>query len=382
LWSRGEIEALLRVSAAVATETPLNDLLSMIACEACRVSGAKSASILLAGTPGSLDLGASAGLSAEYTKFLRSHFVSRGPSASGAATASLRPTVIEDMRTDPRVARAPVWKRFALREQYLAMVSVPLVAESRALGALNLYRAAAGPWSSETIDLLTSFGRHAASALSSARLIDGQRRKLVALERLVAVLRDQGHEYANRLHAVSGLLALGATAEAQRFLADLITLHHENYSAVVDRLHHPIIAGLMLAQMDIARQRGVEVKLHAQSHLVDLPGSLGNAEAVTILANLIDNAVEAVLEMPRGRRRISVRITQGPRGVVFAIRDWGPGLAPDTNGKIFQRGVTSKSDHSGIGLALVAEAVASAQGSISVHRHSQGLTFRVLLPPA
>jgi signal transduction histidine kinase len=380
LWSRREIEALLRVSAAVAADANLSDVLTMIAEEACRVSGARSASILLSSSPGELDLVASSGLSDEYRKFLRSHFVSNGLGASGAATASLKPIVIADMRRDGRVTQAPEWKRFALREKYLAMVSLPLVVGQRALGVLNLYRTAPGQWLPETLELLTSFGRHAASAIASARLIEAQRREMVALERVIAVLRDQAHEYANRLHAISGLLAYDATAEAQRFLAELITLHHENYAAVVDRLHHPIIAGLMLAEMDVARQRGVELKLHAGSRLTRLPQSLGDAEAVTILANLIDNAVEAVQGMPPSRKRIAVRIAEGDRSVVLAVRDWGPGLPPDANGNIFQRGCSSKADESGLGLALVAEAVSAARGAISVRRNRTGVTFRVELP--
>jgi signal transduction histidine kinase len=379
LWSRDEIEALLRVSAAVAADTQLGGVLEMIAAEACRVSGAKSASVLLSSGPGELDLAAAVGLSADYTKFLQSHFVSHGLGPAGAATASLKPTVIEDMRSDPRVGRAPEWRRFALREKYLAMVSVPLVSGQRALGALNLYRIAAGSWPVETVELLTSFGRQAASAIASARLIDGQRRQLVALERIVSVLRDQAHEYANRLHAVSGLLAFGATAEAQRFLAELISLHHENYAAVVDRLHNPLIAGLMLAEMDIARQRGIDLKLHAQSQLTELPHSLGDAEAVTILANLIENAVEAVLEMPASRRKVTVRIVETDQAIVLSVRDWGRGVPADADGTIFARGFSSKPDHSGVGLALVAEAVASARGSISVRRHPRGVTFRVEL---
>jgi signal transduction histidine kinase len=379
LWSRSEIEALLRVGAAVAADVEVTTVLAMIADEARRVSGAKSASILLS-RGSELELVGSAGLSAQYTKFLRGHFVSHGLGASGAVTASLQPIVIEDMRSDPRVAQAPEWKRFALREDYLGMVTVPLASGQRAIGALNLYRLAAGPWSAETLELLTSFGRQAASAITSARLIDAQRRKLVALEQVVSVLRDQAHEYANRLQAVSGLLAFGATAEAQRFLAELISLHHENYASVVDRLHHPIVAGLMLAEMDIARQRGVELKLHAGSRLTRLPRGLGDAEAVTILANLIDNAVEAVLQMPPRRRRVSVRITEGNHTVVWSVRDWGPGLPAEVNGDIFQRGFSSKADHPGVGLALAAEAVASAQGAISVLRHQTGVTFRVELP--
>lgn len=379
LWNQSMIEALLRVSRTVAAGTQLHDVLRLIAREACVVTGSKSASILLSDKR-TLQLAASVGLSPEYVKFLESHFVSHGHGAAGAASDSLKPIVIDDMRVDQLVNAAPEWKGFALREGYLSMASVPLVAGRRARGVLNLYRAEAGPWLRESVDLLVSFGQQAASAIDGVKLIDAQRQQLVALERLVSILQDQTHEYANRLHALSGLLALDAKREAKRFLAELIHVHHENYAAVVDRLHHPIVAGLMLAEMDVARQRGVELRLHGRSQLYELPPALGDAEAVTILANLVENAVEVAAAMAPARRRVACRITQGRHNVVFAVRDWGPGFPRGDHRDAFRRGVSHKNQHLGIGLALVDEAVASAHGTISVERHEQGVTIKVVVP--
>ena len=45
-------------------------------------------------------------------------------------------------------------------------------------------------------------------------------------------LREQTHEHANQLHAVRGLLALGAPEEALRFVEDLETAHHVAYGSI------------------------------------------------------------------------------------------------------------------------------------------------------
>lgn len=382
-WSRREIEALLRVSEAAAIQERLSDVLDVIAAEACHVTRSKAASILMAEPGGGFRLAASKGLSSEYNRFLQSHFISYGRSTSRAAVDRLKPVVIDDIRRAGRAndLEAREWKRFAMREEYCAMISVPLIAGSRSSGVLNLYRAERGPWLSAEVELAATFAQHAASAIDSAQLIDSQRRQLEALERLVRVLRDQTHEYANRLHALSGLLALGETTEAKRFLAQLMTLHHDNYASVIERVHDPILAGLLVAQMSVARQRGVEVRLHKHTWLEALPASIGSAEAVTIVANLIENAVEAVAGQPRHRRRASVRINQSRRAVSITVRDWGSGILGSTE-EIFTRGKTSKNDHAGIGLALVSEAVASASGSIAVRSTDRGTAFHVSLPYA
>ena len=381
-WTRPEIEALLRVSRAVALQPRLSEVLDVIATEACNVTRAKAASILLADPGKIFHLVASKGLSRDYERFLQSHFISHGRSVSRAAADELKPIVVDDVANDPRVNRpeAREWKRFALREDYRAIVSVPLLAGSRSSGVLNLYRADVGPWLSAEIEVAATFGQYAASAIHSAKLIDSQRRQVDALERLVDVLRDQTHEYANRLHAVSGLLALGETADAQDFLAQLMTLHHDNYASVIERVHHPILAGLLVAQMSVARQRGVEVRLDRQTSIETLPPWLGAAEAVTILANLIENAVEAVSGMPASRRRASVRISQTRRAVTITVRDWGAGIEPGTEAEMLARGHSSKDGHPGIGLALVSEAVASAHGTLALRAARPGAVFCVTLP--
>lgn len=380
-WTRREVEALLRVSEAAAFSAQLSDVLGVVVAEACHVTRAKAVSILLTTPGGGFRLVASKGLSGDYNRFLQGHFISHGRSPARAAADRLKPVVIDDVIRDRRINRpeSREWKRFALQEEYRALISVPLIVGSRSSGVLNLYRAEIGPWLGAEVELAATFAQHAASAIDSARLIDSQRRQLEALEHLVRVLRDQTHEYANRLHALSGLLALGKTREAQGFLAQLMTLHHENYASVIERVHNPILAGLLLAQMSVARQRGVEVRLHRNTHLEALPPSLGGAEAVTIVSNLIENAVEAVSGLPPYRRRVSVRIIQSSKTMSVVVRDWGPGIEASDE-KLLSRGHTSKEDHAGIGLALVSEAVTSADGTIEIRRLATGTAFHVTLP--
>jgi signal transduction histidine kinase len=381
-WSHHEVQALLRVSEAVALSPGIDDVLAVIAEEARNVTAARAASIVLAVPNGPLRLAAAKGLSRDYRQFLANHFLTYTGTLSRTAVDLLEPVIVEDIQRDARFNRPEgrTWKRFTERSGYRAMVTVPLIAGRRASGALNIYRGTVGEWSDAEVELVALFGRHAASAIESAKLIDAQRRQVEALERLVGVLRDQTHEYANRLHALSGLLTLGQTREAQRFLAQLMSLHHENYASVVERVSHPMLAGLLLAQMSVARQRGVEVRLHRQTRLNALPSALGEAEAVTIVANLIENAVEAVAPLPEGRRRVTVRIGQSRTAVTITVRDWGPGIEPGAEPLVFARGETTKEGHAGIGLALVAEAIASSHGTITVRRFTEGVAFVVTLP--
>jgi signal transduction histidine kinase len=381
-WSPREIEALLRVSDALASDLPLAEILDAIATEACYVTRANAASIVLALPGGRLSLAAAKGFSQDYHQALREHLLTNNWTLSREAVKHRQTVIVDDISKDPRLDLndSKAWWRFAQREGLNALMSVPLIAAGRALGALTLYRSSPGSWAPADSDLMMSFAQYAAGAIHSAELIDSQRHQVDALESVVGVLREQSHEYANRLHAISGLLALREVDEAMRFVAALESLHHESRASVLEHIDHPAVAGLLLAKMTVARQRGVEIRIDRRSRLRSLPAYLSDAQAVTLVSNLIDNAVDAVAGMPPHRAAVSVRMVQRRDGIDIAVRDWGPHIDPDIEKDLFERGRTTKAGHSGVGLALVAEAVAAASGSITIQRYAKGKAFLIALP--
>jgi GAF domain-containing protein len=380
-WTRAHVEALLRVSKAAAFSSSLDHLLKVIAREACQVTDAVAVSILRSEPGGRFRLAASVGHSDRYREFLEGEFIASGRSLTRIAADRLRPIVVDDLATDPIVDEigADEGRRFAEEEGIAAVVLAPLVSGGRAFGVMGVCRGRVA-WTSSEVELVATFARHAAAAIDGARLLQAQRRQVGTLEKVVRVLHEQTHEYANRLHALAGLQALGDAEEAERFLDHLISLHHDNYASVVERVQPSVLAGLLIAQMSIARQRGVEMVLDRRSCVERLPRSLGHADAVTIVANLVDNAVEEVTEMAPPRRRASVWIRQDDEALRIAVRDWGRGLSGRSPREIFARGRSSKPGHPGVGLALVADTIASVDGTIEVEPRDPGSEFTVLLP--
>ena len=370
---------MLSVSRAVARGGPLAEVLDQIAREAARVVGARSASILLLRAPDRLTLAASYGLSADYGERLERapKRLVRGQGPSGLAIEREAPVVFEDTSADPGFAP---WRELADREGYRSMVSIPLKVDGATLGTLNAYRARAGAWPERSVRLLAFFAEHAASAIRTAQLIDGQSRQLGALERLVRGLREQTHEHANRIHAIGGLLALGDVEGARAFVSNLEQAVLSPYGSVTERLGHTTLAGLVLAEMSIARQRGATLELDEASALRELPGGLGDAEAVTIVGNLIDNALDAVAELPRDLRRVRLSIRDGPADVVFRIHNPGPGIPPEERALLLRAGHTTKGGHAGLGLAIVADTVASLSGRLTLEDSESGTTFVVRIP--
>ncbi|BFO15409.1 sensor histidine kinase [Streptomyces sp. KM77-8] len=109
-------------------------------------------------------------------------------------------------------------------------------------------------------------------------------------------LRSQAHEAANRLHTVVSLIELGRADEAVDFATAELELAQALTDQVVAAVSEPVLAALLLGKTAQANERGVELLVSDDSRLDDglLPDTLPARDLVTILGNLIDNAVDAV----------------------------------------------------------------------------------------
>jgi sensor histidine kinase regulating citrate/malate metabolism len=130
-------------------------------------------------------------------------------------------------------------------------------------------------------------------------------------------LRSQAHEAANRLHTVVSLIELGRADEAIVFATAELELAQALTDRVVDAVGEPVLAALLLGKAAQANERGVELVLAEDSRIDDgvIPRSLPSRDLVTILGNLIDNAVDAASETGTGPRPVSAAVPYPPAPV-------------------------------------------------------------------
>lgn len=197
-------------------------------------------------------------------------------------------------------------------------------------------------------------------------------------------LRSQAHEAANRLHTVVSLIELGRAAEAVEFATAELELAQALTDQVVAAVSEPVLAALLLGKTAQAHERGVELVVSGESRLDDglLPADLPPRDLVTILGNLIDNAVDAA-QGSRGAR-VTVTAYAEERELVLRVSDTGAGVDPAHADLVFQRGFSTKTagpGGRGLGLALVRQAVQRHQGTLAVAgAEGGGAEFEVRLP--
>ncbi|MEV5201923.1 ATP-binding protein [Streptomyces sp. NPDC053720] len=206
-------------------------------------------------------------------------------------------------------------------------------------------------------------------------------------------LRSQAHEAANRLHTVVSLIELGRAEEAVGFATAELELAQALTDRVVGAVAEPVLAALLLGKAAQANERGVELVL-ADDSLIDdgdLPATLSHRDLVTILGNLVDNAVDAASEAVTGapgpgsvpaqrgtgggraaRARVTVTALAGEGELLLRVADTGAGIGPQDASLVFDRGWSTHGTGRGIGLALVRQAVHRNGGTVTLDGGTDG----------
>src|SRR5467141_740578 len=201
----------------------------------------------------------------------------------------------------------------------------------------------------------------------------------LGVDSLTDALRAQAHEFANRLHTVAGLMQLGRPEEAMKLIAQTSGLHQELTESLLERVGDPVLGALLLAKAAIASERGIELRVSDDT--VMTRSSIDSEDLITLLGNLVDNALDAAASS--NERWVSVSVTEQDDELVVKVHDSGSGIPDGVDGQIFQEGFSTKAGPNrkrrGFGLALVRQVARRNGGDVTVVNNG-GALFMVRIP--
>jgi len=205
-------------------------------------------------------------------------------------------------------------------------------------------------------------------------------RQLGATRNATDTLRAQTHEFDNQLHVISGLLQLSEYDEARTYVSGLTRRRAELDSAVTARIEDPPLAALLVAKSSLAAESRVELAISPATRCPRLPSEL-STDVATVVGNLVDNALDAVANSAEAL--VTIEVTVDDAQVHITVSDSGPGVTPEAQEKIFDRGFSTKSaavvGGRGIGLSLVRRICEQRGGAVGVH-YAEGAVFTAVLP--
>ncbi|WP_202709231.1 DcuS/MalK family sensor histidine kinase [Sporosalibacterium faouarense] len=188
--------------------------------------------------------------------------------------------------------------------------------------------------------------------------------EITGVKQMVDALRANTHEFLNKLHVILGLIHLKELEKAKKYIIDITGNQQQIMSTINSRIKDSTVAALLLGKISRAKELGVEMTIKDTTLLENKHGRIKSSALVTILGNLIENALEAASKSNKNKKRVSLNIAEEEKKIRIIVEDNGIGIDDKDLAIVSDKGFTTKPGSKGVGLFLVKEAVKSLDGNI------------------
>ncbi|MEO9327679.1 sensor histidine kinase [Gordonia aurantiaca] len=191
--------------------------------------------------------------------------------------------------------------------------------------------------------------------------------ELDSMTRFAEALRSQAHEAANRLHTLVALVEMGRGEDAVRLATTELELSQHLIDRMTQAVAEPALVALLLGKSAQASERGIAFSLTEDSKVGDQAIQiLTPGEMVTVVGNLVDNAMDAC---DPADPWVEVSVVGDEKTLEIVVADSGPGMDPELFARATTRGYSTKTGGDeagrGLGLALVSQVVARHNGTLT-----------------
>lgn len=195
----------------------------------------------------------------------------------------------------------------------------------------------------------------------------------------VDALRTHSHEFMNKLHVILGLLHMKRYDKLEEYVIQTAQNYQTDIGAIQRRIKSPVIAGFLLGKINRAHEAGFSLTLAEECLVPDTPNEEQVTVLITVLGNLIENALDAMTGQAEGEVGLLLHYQNG--WLSCEVSDDGPGIDPARLEHIFTKGFSTKGENRGVGLFLARQQLESLGGDITVESEPGVFTqFFVQIP--
>ena len=254
----------------------------------------------------------------------------------GNAMASVLPTC--RLNRVLKTGEAEYGREIPICGQVILCDRIPLREKERITGALSIYR----------------------NKTEVTRMAE----ELTGVQHIVEALRSNMHEFKNHLHIILGMVQLKEYHLVEQYINGLNT-DSMMLSAVIKCIENKTLAALIYGKIGQAREQGITMTIESSSYLPATNPHLTTNQLITILGNLLQNAIEAT-QVTGGEQEIELFVCCSSERIKIVVDDTGCGILPEDVEKVTRRGFSTKGKDRGIGMDLVWAIVQEKNGDLII----------------
>lgn len=197
---------------------------------------------------------------------------------------------------------------------------------------------------------------------------------------MVESMRANNHDFINKLHVILGLIQMGNVKEASEYIMHITSIQQTLIHSIMKNIEDPSVAALLIGKYARAAELNIKFTLKSGSRISRSDISLMSGDLVTIIGNLLDNAMDSMNQNTDLPKELSVGIFTEPHAILISVDDTGKGMSPEEKSRIFENGFSTKGNGRGTGLYVVNNLVQKYGGTISVESEPDaGTSFTITL---
>jgi two-component system, CitB family, sensor histidine kinase MalK len=203
--------------------------------------------------------------------------------------------------------------------------------------------------------------------------------QLTGVRLYAEALRAQSHEFMNKLHVILGMVHMRYYDQLASYISEIAGNNKNEIGFIARKIKDPVLAGFLIGKLSYARESGAELVLSSEFQVPEPEDTSITHELITIIGNLIDNALEATEKSQT--KQIEVEFDFGDEILTVEVKDTGIGIDEEIQNHILQKGFSTKGDDRGFGLYLVNESLQKLGGELDISsKKDQGTTIVVYIP--
>ncbi|WP_088068264.1 DcuS/MalK family sensor histidine kinase [Gottfriedia luciferensis] len=203
--------------------------------------------------------------------------------------------------------------------------------------------------------------------------------QLTGVRNYADALRAHAHEFMNKMHVILGLVRTEQYDTLANYVSETVNHREMEMGFVTKNVMDPVLAGFLIGKLSFARESGASLSFDCTTKIPQPVNPEITQELITIIGNLVDNAMEAIANSPV--KKVDLKLDYAEDILTIEVKDTGMGMTKAIQNKVFDKGFSTKGDNRGVGLYLLAQAIERLEGDLIISsKPEKGTNFAVYIP--